>query len=74
MIHTKCKTCGTALSNIEYDYRTKLNNICNNNKLEDEQKKEQISKLILSYELSPCCNTVVLTSVNLSELIIKSND
>ncbi len=74
MIHTKCKSCGTALSNIEYDYRTKLNKICNDNKNSDQTKEKLVSELINSYQLSMCCNTVLLTSVNLTELIIPSSD
>jgi hypothetical protein len=74
MIHTKCKSCGNSLAFIEFEYRTEIFKICNDNKLNEEDKKNKISNLIKSYSLPLCCNTKLLTSVNMAEIIIQNQE
>ncbi len=70
MIPPKCFTCGNNLSIIELDYVTKLQAICDNSKLSNKEKSDNISTLITSYKLQPCCNIRLMTSVDLAKIIL----
>ena len=74
MLYLTCPTCqGSILSFIQLEFDEKKKKICDNPNISEEEISKQISKLIISYGLRPCCNMRLQTFVNQAE-IIKSPD
>lgn len=70
MLYMKCPTCGYFLGQHTYEYEEKKQNICSNPSLDEEQKSKQITKLLLSFDLDPCCNMRFMSYKKLVEIIL----
>jgi len=67
----RCFTCGYFLGLKITDYENKKKNICNNPDLNDDDKNEEIAKLRKSLNLKrPCCKALVMTFVNMVDIIL----
>jgi DNA-directed RNA polymerase subunit N (RpoN/RPB10) len=71
MIYMKCPTCGTIIGNRQIPYETKLEEINNNPKIDDDEKLKQKTELIASLQLKRyCCKMRIITFKSMP-LIIK---
>lgn len=70
MLLPRCKTCGKRLAHLQLPYENKLQKICNNPNLTDEQKDDQKIKLINSFGLNRyCCKKQLLTYIDTINII-----
>ena len=67
-----CPTCAFKISLIEIEFVNKRDQICNDPKMNTSEKADKLSELILSYKLNICCNRILQTSVDYSDLLIKA--
>lgn len=76
MLYAVCPTCGYFLSKKILHYETNKESICNNPSLTQEDKEEQLSKLLLSLNLKRyCCKMRIMTYKDLvQDIIAPSND
>ena len=72
MLYIRCPTCGFFLGQITINYETEKKKICNNPNLIEEQKEDEISKLLKSLNLKrPCCKMRIMTGKDMSDIINK---
>jgi DNA-directed RNA polymerase subunit N (RpoN/RPB10) len=72
MLPVRCFTCGFQLSTIELEFEEERDKICLDPNLNNEQKEKAISKLVVSFKLNYCCNMNILTTIDLSKIIIRN--
>lgn len=71
MLYITCPTCGYFLGQKTIEYEQKRDEICNNSKLNREEREEQLSKLLLSLKLPRyCCNMRMMTYKDLVQDIL----
>ena len=74
MLLLSCVTCNAFLGQYTIDFETKKKNICDNPELSQEEKDNQISKLIQNLPLRYCCKMRFMTYKNSVEFIIPAKD
>ena len=71
MLPIKCPTCGFLLGKIEIPFEEGRKKIQDNNNLTDEQKNEEIYKLLQMLKIERyCCRMRVITYVDLAKIIV----
>jgi DNA-directed RNA polymerase subunit N (RpoN/RPB10) len=71
MIYITCPTCGFLIGSKVIEYESKKEDICNNPKLSDEEKEEEISKLIKSLGFRRyCCKMRLMTCKDIVQDIL----
>ncbi len=73
MIYIICPSCKKCLGDIQEQYEKILSEICkdvDSKNITKEKGDELKQKLILSFNLNYCCNTRILTYVNLVDIIV----
>lgn len=75
MLPTRCFTCGHVLANLELEFESKIQEIDNDIKLNDEQKAEAkrnvINKLLPDrWTKRYCCRMRLLSYVDLIKVVI----
>ena len=63
-------TCGKFLADKVIIYEKGKDNICKNPNLSSEEKEKELSKLILSLKLIPCCNMRIMSYKDIVQDII----
>ena len=62
MLYSTCPSCGYFLGMVYLQWETGKENICNNPKLNEEQKEIELQKLVMSLKLRRyCCRMRVMT-------------
>jgi DNA-directed RNA polymerase subunit N (RpoN/RPB10) len=62
MLYSTCPTCGYFLGNVYLQWETESANICNNPKLNNEQKEKELQKLVMSLKIRRyCCRMRIMT-------------
>ena len=62
MLYSTCPTCGYLLAQKIVKYENEKQQICDNPKLKQHEKDEEISKLLLSLKLRRyCCQMRIMT-------------
>lgn len=70
MLYIKCPSCKNLLGNKEIPFREEFDKICNNDKLTDEQKKEQITKIYPKIGVTDyCCKMRLATYFDQIEIV-----
>ena len=70
MLYLNCPTCQSSrLAFVQLSFQENKKKICDNPNLPESEKDKEISKLIKSFGLRPCCNMRLLTYVNQSEIV-----
>tara|TARA_B100000902_G_C27028325_1_gene773120 strand:- start:432 stop:647 length:216 start_codon:yes stop_codon:yes gene_type:complete len=71
MLPIKCPTCGHTLGHIEIPFEEGRKKIQDNKDLTDEQKNEEIYKLLNKLKIQRyCCRMRVITYVDLAKIIV----
>jgi len=71
MLYLVCPTCGYLLGKKTIEYENKKKIISLNPELTDEDKENEISKLLLSLNIRRyCCKMRMMTYVNIIDVII----
>jgi len=70
MLYFRCPSCKTLLANKQLVYEKKLEIICNNNKLSNEEKNIEKMKILDEIELfRVCCRMRMLTYIKLIDIV-----
>ena len=74
MIYSSCPTCGFFIGNVSENYEKEKEKISNNVKLSQEQKNNEISKLLRSLKIRRyCCRMRIMTCTNVVNEILPIN-
>ena len=74
MIYSSCPTCGFFIGNVSENYENEKEKISNNVKLSQEQKNNEISKLLRSLKIRRyCCRMRIMTCKNIVDEILPIN-
>lgn len=74
MIYITCPTCGFCIGSIADDYENGKRQICNNPNTSSEEKENQIQELIKSFELRYCCNSRIMTCLDIVQDLVPPNE
>ncbi len=75
MIYIVCPTCGYFIGNHAIEYDTKKAEICANAELSEEQRAEEIQKLLKSLKIrSYWCRMRIMATKDIVQDIIPSED
>lgn len=70
MLYYKCPTCKIILANKQILYEKKLEEICNNNKMNDNEKSTNKKKILDELELHrPCCRMRMMGNIKLINIV-----
>ena len=74
MIYSSCPTCGFFLGNINENYEKEKEKINSNEKLSEEEKNNEISKLLRNLKIRRyCCRMRIMTCKNIVDEILPIN-
>lgn len=74
MLYITCPTCGYFLGQKTIEYENRKNMICSNPKLSNEEKEQELSKLLLSLGLRRyCCKMRMMTYKDIVQFILPVN-
>lgn len=72
--YTSCPTCGFGIGQVVSKYKTKYRELCSNDKLTEEQRSKENSKLLMSLGLRRyCCRSRIMSQVDLAEIIVPAD-
>jgi DNA-directed RNA polymerase subunit N (RpoN/RPB10) len=75
MIYSTCPTCGFFIGNIVNQYEKDKKKVCSNENLSDEEQQAEISKLLKNLKVRRyCCRMRIMTSKDLVEEILGTNN
>ena len=74
MLCLSCFTCYTFIGLYTIEFENKKKNICDNPELSQEEKDNQVSKLIQELPLRYCCKMRFMTYKDSVEFIIPAKD
>ena len=74
MLYLSCPTCNTFMGLYTIEFENKKKNICDNPNLTQEEKDNQVSKLIQELPLKYCCKMRFMTYKDNVEFIIPAKD
>ena len=74
MIYSSCPTCGFFIGNVSENYEKEKEKISNNVKLSQEEKNNEISKLLRNLKIRRyCCRMRIMTCKNIVDEILPIN-
>jgi len=66
-----CATCGYFIGKVVIEYEKKMDEICNNKDLSEEQQSEEIAKMILSLNIRRyCCKMRLFTAKDIVQDVL----
>ncbi len=75
MIYIVCPTCGYFIGSKTIEYEEKKEAICSNTELSEEQKSEEIQKLLKELKIRRyCCRMRIMTTKDIVQDIIPAED
>ena len=74
MLYLSCQTCNNFMGLYTIEFENKKKNICDNPNLTQEEKDNQVSKLIQELPLKYCCKMRFMTYKDNVEFIIPAKD
>ena len=74
MLYLSCPTCNFFIGLYTIEFENKKKNICDNPELTQEEKDNQVSKLIQELPLRYCCKMRFMTYKDSVEFIIPTKD
>lgn len=75
MIYSTCPTCGFFIGNIVNQFEQDKKKVCSNESLSEEEQQTEISKLLKDLKVRRyCCRMRIMTSKDLVEEILSTNN
>jgi hypothetical protein len=74
MLYMSCPTCNKFIGLYTIEFENKKKNICDNPEITQQEKDNQVSKLIQELPLRYCCKMRFMTCKNSVEFIIPAKD